>query len=112
MEIRSRPGCFFPERSHEPYESAHAELAEMWVIKIDAKALGGRIRAPDRFCSVQFDAKNGADGLFTDMLRLIPARFLAMSAEARSMVGGHLIDLLVLSIKSDERTFTSGSPPI
>ncbi len=111
-EIRCRPGGFFLERSHEPYEFSHTELAEMWVIKIDAKALGGRIRAPDRFCSVQFDAKNGAGGLFTDMLRLIPARFDAMSAEARSMVGRHLIDLLVLSIKSDERTLTSGSSTV
>ena len=110
-EIRCRPGGFFLERSHEPYEFSHTELAEMWVIKIDAKALGGRIRAPDRFCSVQFDARNGAGGLFTDMLRLIPARFDAMSAEARSMVGRHLIDLLVLSIKSDERTLTSGPRP-
>ena len=111
-EIRCRPGGFFLERSHEPYEFSHTELAEMWVIKIDAKALGGRIRAPDRFCSVQFDAKNGAGGLFTDMLQLIPARFDAMSAEARSMVGRHLIDLLVLSIKSDERTLTSGASTV
>lgn len=111
-EVRCRPGGFFLERSHEPYEFSHTELAEMWVIKIDAKALGGRIRAPDRFCSVQFDAKNGAGGLFTDMLRLIPARFDAMSAEARSMVGRHLIDLLVLSIRSDERTLTSGSSTV
>jgi AraC-like DNA-binding protein len=46
------------------------------------------------------------------MLRLIPARFDAMSDEARSMVGRHLIDLLVLSIKSDERTLTSGSSTV
>jgi hypothetical protein len=111
-EIRCRPGGFFLERSHEPYEFSHTELAEMWVIKIDAKALGGRIRAPDRFCGIQFDAKNGAGGLFTDMLRLIPARFDAMSAEARLMVGRHLIDLLVLCIKSDERTLTSGSSTV
>jgi AraC-like DNA-binding protein len=111
-EIRCRPGGFFLERSHEPYEFSHTELAEMWVIKIDAKALGGPIRAPDRFCSIQFDAKNGAGGLFADMLRLIPARFDAMSAEARSMVGRHLIDLLVLAIKSDERTLTSGSSTV
>jgi AraC-like DNA-binding protein len=111
-EIRCRPGGFFLERSHEPYEFSHSELAEMWVIKIEAKALAGRIRSPDRFCSVQFDAKNGAGGLFTDMLHLIPARFDTMSAEARSMVGGHLIDLLVLSIQGDERTLTSGTSTV
>ena len=111
-EIRCRPGGFFLERSHEPYEFSHAETAEMWVIKINAKALAGRLRSPDRFCSVQFDSRNGAGGLFTDMLHLVPARFDAMSAEARSMIGSHLIDLLVLSIKSDERTLTSGSSTV
>jgi AraC-like DNA-binding protein len=104
-EIRCRPGGFFLERSHEPYEFSHTELAEMWVIKIDAKALGGRIRAPDRFCSVQLDAKNGAGGLFTDMLRLIPARFDAMSAEARSMVGRHRSISRALH-QSDEHALT------
>lgn len=111
-ELRCRPGGFFLERSHEPYEFSHTELAEMWVIKIEAKALAGRIRSPDRFCSVQFDAGNGAGGLFVDTLRLIPARFDTMSAEARSMVGRHLIDLLVLSIQADERTLTSGSSTV
>src|SRR5260370_19161813 len=111
-EVRCRPGGFFLERSHEPYEFSHAEAAEMWVIKIEAKALAGRIRAPDRFCSVQFDAKNGAGALFTDTLRLIPARFDAMSAEARSVVGRHLIDLLVLSIEADEHTLTSGASTV
>jgi AraC-like DNA-binding protein len=111
-ELRCGPGSFFLERSHEPYEFSHSELAEMWVIKIDGKALAGRIRSPDRFCSVQFDAKNGAGGLFSDMLQLIPGRVDAMSSEARAIVAGHLIDLLVLSIKSDERTLTSGSSTV
>src|SRR6202171_5374110 len=34
-EIRCRPGGFFLERSHEPYECRHTELDEMWVIQIE-----------------------------------------------------------------------------
>ena len=45
--------------------------------------LGGRIRAPDRFCSLQFDATNGANGLFVDMVHLIPARYDSMTEETR-----------------------------
>jgi AraC-like DNA-binding protein len=111
-ELRCRPGGFFLERSHEPYEFSHSEPAEMWVVKIDAKALAGRIRSPDRFCSVQFDARNGAGGLFTDTLNLIPARYDTMSDGARSMVGRHLIDLLVLAIEADGRTLTEGSSTV
>ena len=111
-DVRCSPGSFILERSHEPYEFSHAEAADLWVVKVDAKALGGRIRQPDRFCSLQFDAADGAGGLFTDMLHLIPNRFEAMSLETRSTVGQQLIDLLVLALKADERTLTSGNSTV
>ena len=111
-DIRCSPGSFILERSHEPYEFSHAEAADLWVVKVDAKALGGRIRQPDRFCSLQFDAADGAGGLFTDMLHLIPNRFDAMSPETRATVGQQLIDLLVLALKADERTLTSGNSTV
>lgn len=107
-EVRANPGAFFIERSHEPYEFSHAEPADLWVMKLGKDMLGGRVRAPDRFCSLQFDATNGASGLFVDMLHLIPGRYDAMSAETRTIVGRQLADLLALAIQSDERVLTSG----
>jgi AraC-like DNA-binding protein len=111
-DVRCNPGSFILERSHEPYEFSHAEAADLWVVKVDAKALGGRIRQPDRFCSLQFNAADGAGGLFADMLHLIPNRFDAMSPETRATVGQQLIDLLVLALKADERTLTSGNSTV
>jgi AraC-like DNA-binding protein len=111
-DVRCNPGGFILERSHEPYEFSHAEAADLWVLKVESKALGGRIRQPDRFCSLQFNAADGAGGLFTDMLHLIPARFDAMSAETRATVGQQLIDLLVLALKADERTLTTGNSSV
>ncbi len=111
-DVRCNPGSFILERSHEPYEFSHAEAADLWVVKVEAKALGGRIRQPDRFCSLQFNAADGAGGLFTDMLHLIPNRFDAMSPETRSTVGQQLIDLLVLALKADERTLTTGNSTV
>jgi AraC-like DNA-binding protein len=70
--------------------------------------LGGRIRAPDRFCSLQFNATNGANGLFVDVIHLIPRRYDAMTEETRALVGRQLVDLLALAIQSDERVPTSG----
>lgn len=61
-DVRCQPGGFILERSHEPYDFSHAEAADLWVMKVDAKTLGGRIRQPDRFCSLQFNAANGAGG--------------------------------------------------
>jgi len=111
-DVRCNPGGFILERSHEPYEFSHDEAADLWVMKVEAKALGGRIRQPDRFCSMQFNAADGAGGLFTDMLHLIPGRFEAMSAEVRATVGQQLVDLLVLALKADERTLTTGNSTV
>lgn len=111
-EVRANPGAFFIERSHEPYEFSHAEPADLWVMKLSLAMLGGRVRAPDRFCSLQFDATNGANGLFVDMVHLIPQRYDAMSEEARSMVGRQLADLLALALQSDERVLSSGGSTV
>ena len=111
-DVRCNPGGFILERSHEPYDFSHAEAADLWVMKVEAKALGGRIRQPDRFCSLQFNAADGAGGLFTDMLHLIPGRFDAMSPETRATVGQQLVDLLVLALKADERTLTTGNSTV
>ncbi|MFQ0815889.1 AraC family transcriptional regulator [Brucella anthropi] len=111
-DVRCRPGGFFLERSSEPYHFSHAEAADMWVLKVEGDALGGRMRAPDRFCTLQFGANNGAGGLFTDMLQLLPDRFDGMTQEARITVGRQLVDLLVLAIKADDRVLTSGNSTV
>lgn len=111
-EVRCAPGGFILERSHEPYEFSHEDPADLWVLKVDTRALAERVRGPDRFCSLQFDAANGAGGLFTDMLHLLPARFGTLTEEARAAVGRQLIDLLSLAIKSDDRVLASGNSTV
>lgn len=111
-DVRCQPGGFILERSHEPYEFSHDEAADLWVVKVTAKALSGRMRAPDRFCSLQFNASSGAGGLFADMLHHIPQRFDAMSEEVRARVGQQLVELFVLALKDDERTLTSGASTV
>jgi AraC-like DNA-binding protein len=111
-DVRCNPGGFILERSHEPYDFSHAEAADLWVLKVEARALGGRVRQPDRFCSLQFNASDGAGGLFSDMLHLIPGRFDAMTTEVRATVGQQLIDLLALALKADERTLTTGNSTV
>ncbi|HWK64801.1 MAG TPA: helix-turn-helix domain-containing protein [Rhizobiaceae bacterium] len=106
-EIRCAPGGFFLERSHEPYAFSHDEAADLWVLKVTSQALAERIRAPDRLCSLSFDAANGAGGLFTDMLHLLPARFDTLMPDSLAAIGRQLIDLLVLAIKADERILAS-----
>lgn len=111
-DVRCQPGGYIVERSHEPYVFSHRDAADLWVVKVAGSALSGRVRQPDRFCSMQFDAAQGAGGLFCDMLHLVPARYDAMSADVRAMVGRQLIDLLVLALQSDERALASGQSTV
>ena len=111
-DVRCRPGGLILERSHEPYVFSHDEAADLWVMKISAAALSGRIRKPDRFCSMQFDATRGGGGLFHDMLNILPGRIDEMSSELRAMVGRQLVDLLVLALKDDERTLPGGASSV
>ena len=107
-EIRANPGAYFIERSHQPYEFSHDEPADLWVMKLSSQMLGGRVRAPDRFCSLEFDATNGASGFFVDMVHLIPARYDSMTQETRATVGRQLADLLALALQADDRVMQSG----
>jgi len=112
IEQRCRPGGFILERGHEPYEFGHPEANDLWVLKVPGDALRGRIRSPDRFSTLQFDATAGVGALFVDMLHLIPGRFETMSKEAHTSVGQQLVDLLVLALKSDHRVLASSSSSV
>jgi AraC-like DNA-binding protein len=107
VDLRCKPGAFIFERGHEPYVFGHEEANDLWVLKVPGEALRSRIRAPGRFSTLQFDAKQGVGALFSDMLRLIPSHFVNMSTEAHGALGQQLVDLLVLALKSDERALFS-----
>jgi len=111
-DVRCRPGGLILERSHEPYVFSHDQAADLWVVKVSAAALGGRIRQPDRFCSLQFDATQGGGGLFADMLELIPRRVENQSEQLRTTIGRQLVELLVLALQEDERTLTAGGTAV
>lgn len=111
-EVHCAPGGFILERSHEPYDFAHASAADLWVLKVSARMLAGRIRAPDRFCSLGFDASAGAGGLLADMLPLLPRRLGSLGRESRAAVGRQLVDLIGLAVAEDPRTLTSGQSSV
>lgn len=106
-DVHCPPGGFILERSHEPYDFAHAETADLWVLKVGAGLLAGRLRAPDRFCSLAFDAGIGAGGLLADLLPLLPRRLASLGPEGRSAVGRQLVDLIGLAVAEDPRTLAS-----
>lgn len=112
VDIRCKPGAFILERGHEPYIFGHEEANDLWVLKVPGEALRGRIRAPNCFSTLQFDATQGVGALFVDMLHLIPSHFENMTREAHGYLGLQLVDLLVLALKSDERALFSNASAV
>ena len=109
-EVRAKPCAFFSGRSYDPPGSSPAEPADLGAMKQSWDMPGGRIRVPDRFCSRQLDATNGANGLIVDLVRLIPPCQDSMTEKTRRVFGRQLADLLALVIRSDERVLAAGNP--
>ncbi|SOD96237.1 helix-turn-helix domain-containing protein [Caenispirillum bisanense] len=106
-DVRCGAGGFILQRSHEPYEFSHRDASALWVVKVPSDVLRSRLRAPDRFCALRFDAQEGAGALFVDFLRLLPRRLPQLGEEGRAAVGGQVLDLLVLALQDDARVLDS-----
>lgn len=109
-EVRCKPGAFLVERSHLPYEFSYAEPNSLWVLKVPGAVLRTRIGHPERLASLSFDSTRGVGALFVEMLRHTALRLDEISGTARDMSGKHLLDLLTLSLESDERVLGTAAP--
>lgn len=111
-ETTCKPGGFIIERSDEPYQFGYGRANDLWVLKVKKSLLRGHVLAPDRFCSLQFDASSNVGGLFLDMIKLVPKRYPQLEESARALIGRQLIDLLVLALKNDARILTSNASTV
>ncbi|MGF6257154.1 helix-turn-helix domain-containing protein [Ensifer sp. LBL] len=111
-EVTCKPGAFLVERSHLPYEFSYSAKNTLWVLKVPIVALRPRVGLPERIASLSFDSTRGTGALFVDMIRLIAPRLVEMDASARDMTGKHLIDILAMSLTSDERMLMSDATSV
>ncbi|MEI3855016.1 MULTISPECIES: helix-turn-helix domain-containing protein [unclassified Ensifer] len=110
--VTCKPGAFLVERSHLPYEFSYSAKNTLWVLKVPIVALRTRVGLPERIASLSFDSTRGTGALFVDMIRLVAPRLVEMDASARDMTGKHLVDILAMSLTSDERMLTSDATSV
>lgn len=110
--VTCKPGAFLVERSHLPYEFSYSAKNTLWVLKVPIVALRTRVGLPERIASLSFDSTRGTGALFVDMIRLIAPRLVEMDASARDMTGKHLVDILAMSLTSDERMLMSDATSV
>ena len=101
-----QPGAFLLEHGHSPYEFSYAQ-DNAWVLKVPGALLRGRLRTPDRYCALSFDASSGAGWLFASYVDLVGQQLGQQldggDGPARELAAQQLVDLLVCSVQADAR---------
>ena len=105
--VKCNPGGFILERGDAPYEFWHGRPNALWVLKVPSASVRSRIGSADRFSALSFDATRGIAALFLDTVRTTIGRVGEIDHAAREMSGRHLLEMLCLSIVSDDRVLDS-----
>ncbi|MBP0440104.1 helix-turn-helix domain-containing protein [Tianweitania sediminis] len=105
--VRCEPGSFLVERGDAPYEFWHGRANALWVLKVPTASVRSRIGSADRLSALSFDATQGVAALFLDTVRTTIVHIDAIDDAAREMMGRHLLEMLCLSVVSDDRVLDS-----
>ncbi len=101
------PGSFLVERGDSPYEFWHEQTNELLVLKVPTESVHTRIGPTDRLGALSFNGTQGVAGLFLDVVKTTAVHVDTLDESARSAAGMHILDLLCLAIRSDDRILDS-----
>lgn len=111
-DTRCGPGGFLVERGDMPYEFWHGKRNKLWVLKVPTTSVRSRLGATDRLGALTFDGTSGVGAYFMGAVRNTIACIDEINDAGRDMAGQHLLDLLCLSMRSDDRILDSQSSTI
>ncbi len=111
-DARCSPGGFLVERGDIPYDFWHGKRNKLWVLKVPTASVRSRLGATDRFGALTFDATQGVGMFFVGAVRNAIENIDTINDAAREMAGQHLLDLLCLSMRTDDRILDSNSSTI
>ena len=103
------PGEFLVERGDMPYEFWHEQTNELLVLKVAAQSVRARIGPTDRLGALSFDGTTGVASFFLDVVKTTAQHVDTLDETARTAAGMHILDLLCLSIRQDDRVLDSNT---
>lgn len=106
------PGGFLVERGDLPYEFWHEHTNELLVLKVSSESVRARIGPTDRLGALSFDGTQGIANYFLDVVETTAKHVSGMDVAARSTAGMHILDLLCLSIRKDDRVLDSNTSSV
>lgn len=111
-DTKCGPGGFLVERGDMPYEFWHGKRNKLWVLKVPTVSVRSRLGATDRLGALTFDGTTGVGSYFMGAVRNTIACIKDINDAGRDMAGQHLLDLLCLAMRSDDRILDSQSSTI
>ncbi|UYV35675.1 helix-turn-helix domain-containing protein [Rhodobacteraceae bacterium D3-12] len=106
-QTRCGPGGFLVEQGDMPYEFSHERRNKLWVLKVPTSSVQSRLGPTERLSALTFDATSGVGSFFVGAVRNTIDSIDVIDDAAREMAGQHLLDLLCLSMRSDDRILGS-----
>lgn len=106
-QTRCVPGSFLVEQGDMPYEFSHAQRNKLWVLKVPTSSVQSRLGPTERLSALTFDATSGVGSFFVGAVRNTIDSIEVINDAARELAGQQLLDLLCLSMRSDDRILDS-----
>ncbi len=106
------PGEFLVERGDLPYEFWHEQTNELLVLKVSSESVRARIGPTDRIGALSFDGTQGVANYFLDTVKTTAQHVDVLDEAARAAAGKHILDLLCLAIRKDDRVLDSNMSSI
>jgi len=107
-DVRCDPGGFIIERGDEPYRFMYERANDLFVLKVNRKALSERVRQPDRFCARVIDATAGSAALFAAMVGHAQSQIDTLTQNGGHTIGRQLLELLGLALTESDSAAESG----
>ncbi|MFG6511309.1 MULTISPECIES: helix-turn-helix domain-containing protein [unclassified Sulfitobacter] len=111
-QAKCSPGEFLVERGDLPYEFWHEQTNELLVLKVSSESVRARIGPTDRLGALSFDGTAGVAIYFLDTVKTTALHVDLLDEQARAAAGKHILDLLCLSIRKDDRVLDSETSTI
>lgn len=111
-ETTCSPGAFLVERGDSPYEFWHKQTNDLLVLKVSSESVRARIGPTDRLGALSFDGTRGVANYFLDVVKMTAEHVDDLDETARTAAGMHILDLLCLSIRQDDRVLDSNMSSI
>ena len=111
-KTRCDPGAFLVERGDLPYDFWHGKPNKLWVLKVPTASIRSRLGGHDRLGGLCFDTSSGVASYFLGAVRNAIEFADTMPEVAQDSAGQHLLEMLCLSMRADDRILHSSESSV